>query len=158
MLPPFNYFYYCRGLPAKTPAEEKRHQKLYQEMIQATKRKGNFRRIITSLFYFIPQSCSMLVTLVGWSRRDTLRKTRLQLLRKSGQKYYQDLSQCKQLLLVDTCTLLSFFLSFFLSFLSLPSRSRKDVRELWWLGLPPGVRGTVWKKAIGNDLNISRGK
>ena len=52
------------------------------------------------------------------------------------------------------------FLSFFFSFfpLSLPSRSRKDVRELWWLGLPPGVRGTVWKKAIGNDLNISRGE
>lgn len=37
-------------------------------------------------------------------------------------------------------------------------RSSRRVRELWWLGLPPGVRGKVWKKAIGNDLNISPGE
>jgi len=29
------------------------------------------------------------------------------------------------------------------------------VHDLWWLGLPPGIRGKVWVKAIGNDLNIS---
>lgn len=29
---------------------------------------------------------------------------------------------------------------------------------MWWLGLPPGVRGKVWKRAIGNDLNISPGE
>ena len=34
----------------------------------------------------------------------------------------------------------------------------KKVRDLWWLGLPPGVRGEVWKKALGNDLNISPGE
>ncbi len=33
----------------------------------------------------------------------------------------------------------------------------KRVRELWWFGLPPGIRGTVWRKAIGNELNISQG-
>lgn len=38
------------------------------------------------------------------------------------------------------------------------SHNTKKVRELWWLGLPPGVRGTVWKKAIGNELNISHGE
>ena len=32
------------------------------------------------------------------------------------------------------------------------------MRELWWLGLPPGVRGGVWRRAIGNDLNISPGE
>ncbi|XP_064381937.1 TBC1 domain family member 12-like isoform X2 [Halichondria panicea] len=32
--------------------------------------------------------------------------------------------------------------------------SRK-VHNLWWYGLPPGIRGKVWQKAIGNDLNIS---
>ena len=32
------------------------------------------------------------------------------------------------------------------------------MRDLWWLGLPPGVRGEVWKKALGNDLNISPGE
>lgn len=29
--------------------------------------------------------------------------------------------------------------------------------ELWWQGLPPGVRGPVWIRAIGNELNISKG-
>ncbi|XP_064420143.1 TBC1 domain family member 14 isoform X1 [Latimeria chalumnae] len=32
--------------------------------------------------------------------------------------------------------------------------SRK-VRELWWQGIPPSVRGRVWSLAIGNDLNIT---
>ena len=30
----------CRTLPAKSAAEEKRHQKLYEEMITAARRKG----------------------------------------------------------------------------------------------------------------------
>lgn len=34
----------------------------------------------------------------------------------------------------------------------------KKTRELWWQGLPPSVRGTVWKLAIGNDLHITHGK
>ncbi|XP_034627704.1 TBC1 domain family member 14 isoform X1 [Trachemys scripta elegans] len=32
--------------------------------------------------------------------------------------------------------------------------SRK-VRELWWQGIPPSVRGKVWSLAIGNELNIT---
>ncbi|XP_074614633.1 TBC1 domain family member 14-like [Acropora palmata] len=31
----------------------------------------------------------------------------------------------------------------------------KKTRELWWQGLPPSVRGKVWKLAIGNDLHIT---
>ncbi|GFS07433.1 TBC1 domain family member 14 [Elysia marginata] len=34
-------------------------------------------------------------------------------------------------------------------------RANKKVRDLWWMGLPPSVRGKVWKLAIGNDLNIT---
>ncbi|XP_066275916.1 TBC1 domain family member 14-like isoform X2 [Branchiostoma lanceolatum] len=33
-------------------------------------------------------------------------------------------------------------------------QSRK-AQELWWQGLPPSIRGKVWKLAIGNDLNIT---
>lgn len=33
----------------------------------------------------------------------------------------------------------------------------KKTRDLWWQGLPPSVRGTVWKLAIGNDLHITNG-
>ncbi|XP_005090343.1 TBC1 domain family member 12 [Aplysia californica] len=34
-------------------------------------------------------------------------------------------------------------------------RNTKKARDLWWQGLPPNVRGKVWKLAIGNDLNIT---
>ncbi|XP_057191462.1 TBC1 domain family member 14 [Triplophysa rosa] len=33
--------------------------------------------------------------------------------------------------------------------------SLKRVRDLWWQGLPPSVRGRVWSLAIGNELNIT---
>ncbi|KAF4088685.1 hypothetical protein AMELA_G00057480 [Ameiurus melas] len=31
----------------------------------------------------------------------------------------------------------------------------KRVRDLWWQGIPPSVRGRVWSLAIGNELNIT---
>ncbi|XP_011166627.1 TBC1 domain family member 14 [Solenopsis invicta] len=34
-------------------------------------------------------------------------------------------------------------------------RNTKRVRELWWRGVPPSVRGRVWKLAISNNLNIT---
>ncbi|XP_030635567.1 TBC1 domain family member 14 [Chanos chanos] len=33
--------------------------------------------------------------------------------------------------------------------------SSRRVRELWWQGLPPSVRGKVWSLAVGNELNIT---
>ncbi|XP_037576476.2 TBC1 domain family member 12-like [Dermacentor silvarum] len=35
------------------------------------------------------------------------------------------------------------------------ARSQRRTRDLWWQGLPPSVRGRVWKLAIGNELNIT---
>ncbi|CAN9500165.1 unnamed protein product [Ophioblennius macclurei] len=35
------------------------------------------------------------------------------------------------------------------------AKSTRRVRELWWQGLPPSVRGRVWSLAIGNELNIT---
>ncbi|XP_070782985.1 TBC1 domain family member 12-like [Enoplosus armatus] len=34
-------------------------------------------------------------------------------------------------------------------------RSSRRVRDLWWGGLPPSVRGRVWSLAVGNELNIT---
>uniref|UniRef100_A0A4X2K5P7 Rab-GAP TBC domain-containing protein n=1 Tax=Vombatus ursinus TaxID=29139 RepID=A0A4X2K5P7_VOMUR len=34
-------------------------------------------------------------------------------------------------------------------------RGTRRVRELWWQGLPPSVRGKVWSLAVGNELNIT---
>ncbi|XP_035870208.1 TBC1 domain family member 14-like [Phyllostomus discolor] len=33
--------------------------------------------------------------------------------------------------------------------------SSRKVRDLWWQGIPPSVRGKVWSLAIGNELNIT---
>lgn len=32
------------------------------------------------------------------------------------------------------------------------------MRDLWWQGLPPSVRGKVWSLAVGNELNITPGE
>ncbi|XP_041645184.1 TBC1 domain family member 12 [Cheilinus undulatus] len=34
-------------------------------------------------------------------------------------------------------------------------KGTRRVRELWWQGLPPSIRGRVWSLAIGNELNIT---
>ena len=33
----------------------------------------------------------------------------------------------------------------------------RRARDLWWSGIPPSVRGRVWKLAFGNDLNLTKG-
>jgi hypothetical protein len=33
--------------------------------------------------------------------------------------------------------------------------SQKRTRELWWRGIAPRSRGTVWERAIGNELGLS---
>lgn len=35
------------------------------------------------------------------------------------------------------------------------SKKWRKTREIWWQGLPPCVRGQVWKLSIGNDLNVT---
>ncbi|KAF8764394.1 TBC1 domain family member 14-like [Argiope bruennichi] len=35
-------------------------------------------------------------------------------------------------------------------------KENRKTRDLWWKGLPPSIRGRVWKLAIGNDLNITQ--
>lgn len=36
------------------------------------------------------------------------------------------------------------------------AKNSKRTRQLWWHGLPPSIRGKVWKLAIGNDLGLSK--
>uniref|UniRef100_A0A146M8P5 TBC1 domain family member 14 n=1 Tax=Lygus hesperus TaxID=30085 RepID=A0A146M8P5_LYGHE len=35
------------------------------------------------------------------------------------------------------------------------TRNQKRTQELWWQGIPPCVRGKIWKLAIPNDLNLT---
>lgn len=34
-------------------------------------------------------------------------------------------------------------------------KDTKKVRDLWWRGLPPSVRGKVWRLAVANNLNVT---
>ncbi|KAH7391762.1 rab-GTPase-TBC domain-containing protein [Pyrenochaeta sp. MPI-SDFR-AT-0127] len=34
---------------------------------------------------------------------------------------------------------------------------RATHRKMWWNGIPPRLRGQVWQKAIGNDLEVTEG-
>ncbi|KAJ4338971.1 hypothetical protein N0V95_007916 [Ascochyta clinopodiicola] len=34
---------------------------------------------------------------------------------------------------------------------------RASHRKMWWNGIPPRLRGQVWSKAIGNDLEVTEG-
>lgn len=40
------------------------------------------------------------------------------------------------------------------SLVATPS-GKQTYRQLWWTGIPPKVRGEVWKTAVGNELEIS---
>ena len=35
------------------------------------------------------------------------------------------------------------------------SRYWRNTQDMWWYGIPPKVRGTVWKLSIGNELGIT---
>ena len=35
-------------------------------------------------------------------------------------------------------------------------KNAKRTHQLWWHGLPPSIRGKVWKLAIGNELNLTK--
>jgi hypothetical protein len=37
-------------------------------------------------------------------------------------------------------------------------KNSKRAYQLWWHGLPPPIRGKVWKLAIGNELNLTERK
>lgn len=34
---------------------------------------------------------------------------------------------------------------------------RASHRKMWWNGIPPRLRGEVWQKAVGNDLEVTEG-
>ncbi|XP_022255400.1 TBC1 domain family member 14-like isoform X2 [Limulus polyphemus] len=35
-------------------------------------------------------------------------------------------------------------------------KNSHKTRDLWWQGIPPSVRGDVWRLAIGNELNVTQ--
>ena len=99
-------------LPAKSPDEEKRHTKLYRDIIAAARKKE-------------------LQKARDEQRREVERREKDRQVAASLLEWNNALANWDRV------------------------HKRKNVQELWWKGLPPGVRGKVWLKAIGNDLNIT---
>lgn len=60
-------------------------------------------------------------------------------------------------LVISENKMCNMWLFFFFSLLPYIRRATRRVRELWWQGLPPSVRGKVWSLAVGNELNITPG-
>ena len=65
------------------------------------------------------------------------------------QQYREDQRKREERLAVDSSIWQSDILPRFESL-----KNTKKVRDLWWCGLPPSIRGKVWKLGISNDLNI----
>jgi len=104
-----------KNLPAKPLAEVRKHQKMYEQMVAAA-RKKDLERAREEV------------------RKEQQRRQKDKVVGASLREWGRVLPNWEAL-----------------------HRTRK-VQDLWWQGLPPGVRGEVWKRAIGNDLNISPGK
>lgn len=105
-----------RTLPPKSADEEQKHRQLYEQMIEAAKKKEQREA------------------------KQRKKQQRLQL------KQEEMLSAAVKEWTTDI----------------LPRwdevKHTKRVRELWGQGLPPCVRGRVWKLAVGNELSITEGK
>lgn len=101
-----------KELPAKSPEEEKRHTKMYREIMAAARRKE-------------------LQKAKDEQKREVDRREKDKQVAASLVEWNNILSDWDRVY------------------------KRRTVQELWWKGLPPGVRGKVWMKAIGNDLNIT---
>ncbi|SZE99604.1 unnamed protein product [Blumeria hordei] len=97
-------------LPPKDPAEEKRHLKEYQKMM----------------------NCS----LEADRRKEALRQEKLA-CRDANAKSLSRTWEHHVLPNWETAI------------------RQKHTRELWWKGISPRSRGSVWMKAIGNDLKLS---
>lgn len=101
-----------KDLPAKSAVEEKRHQRMFEQMMAAARKKEL------------------------QNARDKIRQEKER--RQKDKKVDDNLKEWTRVL---------------------PNwesqHKTRKVQELWWRGLPPVVRGEVWQRAIGNDLNIS---
>lgn len=120
-------------LPPKNPKEEKKHLREYQRMLARIEEAGE-------------------LTHAGTATRKALTRTeRLEAQRAQEEAIAREKA--------------SRIKAEYWSSLLLPNWAtemknidlRASHRKMWWNGIPPRLRGQVWQKAIGNDLEVTEG-
>ncbi|XP_063972457.1 TBC1 domain family member 14-like [Diachasmimorpha longicaudata] len=99
-------------LPAKTLAEEIKHQKQHHEILESVRKRE--------------------------TREENERKKKREVRLKEEEQ-----------LLIDSRLWTNEILPNFKEL-----KSSKEVKDLWWRGLPPSIRGRVWRLGISNRLDI----
>jgi hypothetical protein len=120
-------------LPPKNPKEEKKHLKEYQKMLARIEEAG------TSSSYKPHAHVSKLI----WKLE------RLEAQRAQDEALARE--QASRIKAEYWSTLL---LPNWIPEMTNPEL-RLSHRKMWWNGIPPRLRGQVWLKAIGNDLEVS---
>lgn len=119
-------------LPPKDPKEEKRHLKEYEKMRARIEEAGKPPDANGSCGRHI---ADLISERIQAAREEEQRKAREQSEIVKAKLWEQLIPQW------DTQVR--------------PKDAQRTNRRMWWEGIPPRFRGQVWKRAIGNELEIS---
>jgi hypothetical protein len=120
-------------LPPKNPKEEKKHLKEYQKMLARIEEAGTSSN---------PPLSSQFTLLIHHTERlEAQRAESEAVAREKASRIKAE--YWSTLLLPNWATEMT-----------TPERIASH-RKMWWNGIPPGLRGQVWSRAIGNDLAVS---
>jgi hypothetical protein len=117
-------------LPPKNPKEEKKHLKEYQRMLARIEEAGK-----------LPQILSSSTQLTVPERLEAQRAQEEALAREKASRIKAE--YWSTLLLPNWATEMT------------KPELRATHRKMWWNGIPPRLRGQVWSRAIGNDLEVT---
>lgn len=119
-------------LPPKDPKEEKKHLKEYQRMLARIEEAGKIICIITNTIF---------QKLICIERLEAQRAEEEALAREKATRIKAE--YWSSLLLPNWATEM------------VNPELRAGHRKMWWNGVPPRLRGQVWQKAVGNDLEVT---
>jgi hypothetical protein len=120
-------------LPPKNPKEEKKHLKEYQRMLARIEEAGKLLQF--PLCYEFKLTCP--------ERLEAQRVQEEALAREKASRIKAE--YWSNLLLPNWNSEM------------LDPQLRATHRKMWWNGIPPNLRGQVWHKAVGNDLEVTEG-
>jgi hypothetical protein len=120
-------------LPPKNPKEEKKHLKEYQRMLARIEEAGEFNL----------SRCRDNRTLTITERLEAQRAQEEALAREKASRVKAE--YWSNLLIPNWATEMG------------NPELRASHRKMWWNGIPPRLRGQIWQKAVGNDLEVTEG-
>jgi hypothetical protein len=118
-------------LPPKPKEEDVKHLKVWEDMMKKSKQAGE------------PAAHPCLCFTNGMLLKEEKRKQGLHRRREAHEKEVEEsIPRWQEEVLPDWRRVLR----------------EPSLRELWWRGIPPKLRGQLWEKAVGNPLQIDKGR